>query len=59
MRRGKIFTHPSLFEGSGYVFAEALVNRMNVVSFNVGYAQKNSNWFIADNEEDFISITNE
>jgi glycosyltransferase involved in cell wall biosynthesis len=58
MQRSKIFVHPSLFEGSGYVFAEALVNGMNIISFNVGYAQKISKWFIADNEADFASITN-
>ncbi len=54
MQRCKIFVHPSTFEGSGYVFAEALVNGMNIVSFNVGYAQKHPKWFIAKNEEDFL-----
>lgn len=57
MQRSKIFVHPSLFEGSGYVFAEALVNGMNIVSFNVGYAQDNPKWFIANNEEEFFTIT--
>lgn len=57
MQRSKIFIHPSKFEGAGYVFAEALVNGMNIVSFNVGYAQPHPKWFIAVDEEDFISIT--
>jgi len=57
MQRSKIFVHPSLFEGSGYVFAEALVNGMNIVSFNVGYAQDNLKWFIVNNEEEFFTIT--
>lgn len=56
MQRSKIFVHPSNFEGSGYVFAEALVNGMNIISFNVGYAQSHPKWFIAKYEEDFISI---
>jgi glycosyltransferase involved in cell wall biosynthesis len=57
MQRSKIFIHPSKFEGSGYVFAEALANGMNIISFNVGYAQLHPKWFIAGDEEDFISIT--
>lgn len=57
MQRSKIFIHPSKFEGSGFVFAEALANGLNIVSFNVGYAQSNPKWFIAKNEEDFIDIT--
>jgi len=56
MQRSKIFVHPSTFEGSGYVFAEALVNGMNIVSFNVGYAQPHPKWFIAKSEEDFFNI---
>ena len=57
MQRSKIFVHPSLFEGSGYVFAEALANGMNIVSFNVGYAQKNPKWSIVNNEEEFSTTT--
>ena len=57
MRRSKIFIHPSNFEGSGFVFAEALVNGMNIVSFNVGYAQEHHKWFIAKDERDFINLT--
>jgi len=57
MQRSKIFVHPSKFEGSGYVFAEALINGMNIVSFNVGYAQNHPKWSIAKDEKDFINIT--
>ena len=57
MRRSKILVHPSKFEGFGFVFAEALVNGMNIVSFNVGYAQKHHKWFIAKDEQDFIKLT--
>ena len=57
MQKSKIFVHPSGFEGSGFVFAEALANGMNIVSFNVGYAQKSEKWFIAKDDIEFISIT--
>jgi len=56
MQRSKIFIHPSKFEGFGFVFAEALANGMNIVSFNVGYAQPHPKWFIAEYEQDFINI---
>jgi len=56
MQRSKIFIHPSTFEGSGYVFAEALVNGMNIVSYNVGYAQQHPKWSIANDEEGFINL---
>lgn len=57
MQQSKIFVHSSSFEGSGYVFAEALANGMNIVSFNVGYAQQHPKWFIAKDEEEFLKIT--
>jgi len=56
MQKSKIFVHPSKFEGSGFVFAEALVNGMNIISFNVGYAQEHLKWFIAKDEKEFIQI---
>jgi len=59
MQRSKIFVHTSIFEGSGYVFAEALVNGMNIVSFNVGYAQKHPKWFIAEDDQHFVELTQE
>jgi len=57
MQRSKILVHPSKFEGSGFVFAEALANGTNIVSFNVGYAQKHPKWSIANDEQDFKIIT--
>ncbi|MDH3269442.1 MAG: glycosyltransferase family 4 protein [Ignavibacteria bacterium] len=56
MQKSKIFVHPSKFEGFGYVFAEALVNGMSIVSYNVGYAQNHPKWFIAKDEQDFMNI---
>lgn len=52
MQKSKILLHPSLFEGSGLVFAEALANGMYLISFNVGYANENEKWFIAKNEDE-------
>ncbi|MCW8810878.1 MAG: glycosyltransferase [Ignavibacteriaceae bacterium] len=56
MQRSMILVHPSTFEGFGYVFAEALINGMNIVSFNVGCTQNHLKWFIAKDEQDFINI---
>lgn len=56
MQRSKILIHPSSFEGFGYVFAEALVNGMYIVSFNVGAVKESHKWFIAKNEKEFINI---
>jgi glycosyltransferase involved in cell wall biosynthesis len=57
MKQSKIFIHPSKFEGSGFVFAEALANGMNIVSFNVGYAKQSEKWLIANDNNEFISYT--
>lgn len=57
MQQSKIFIHPSKFEGSGFVFAEALANGMNIVSFNVGYAKQSEKWLIANDDNEFISHT--
>lgn len=54
MRRSRILLHPSLFEGSAMVFAEALANGMNIVSFNVGYARETHKWKIANDENDML-----
>lgn len=56
MKNSKIFVHPSKFEGSGFVFAEALANGMNIVSFNVGYAKQSEKWQIANDDNEFIFI---
>lgn len=52
MQKSKILLHPSLFEGSGLVFSEALANGMYIVSYNVGYAKENNKWNIARNEDE-------
>ncbi len=57
MKRSKILFHPSKFEGSGMVFAEALANGLNIVSFNVGYAQEHPKWKIANSVEEMVSNT--
>jgi glycosyltransferase involved in cell wall biosynthesis len=57
MKLSKILVHPSKFEGSGFVFAEALANGMNIVSFNVGYAKHSEKWLIANDDNEFISHT--
>ncbi|NNJ52717.1 MAG: glycosyltransferase family 4 protein [Ignavibacteriaceae bacterium] len=57
MQRSKILIHPSMFEGSGFIFAEALANGMYIVSYNVGYAHSHPKWFIANDNQDFIKIT--
>lgn len=57
MKQSKIFVHPSKFEGSGFVFAEALANGMNIISFNVGYAKQSEKWLIAKDDNEFISHT--
>jgi len=57
MKQSKIFVHPSKFEGSGFVFAEALANGMNIVSFNVGYAKQSEKWLIAKDDNEFIYHT--
>jgi len=59
MQQSKIFVHPSKFEGSGFVFAEALVNGMNIISFNVGYAKPSDKWFVAKDENDFVLLANQ
>ena len=55
MQNARIFLHVSLYEGFGYVFAEALANGMYVVSNNVGAAVNSEKWIIAENEEEFSS----
>ena len=57
MQRSKVLVHPSKFEGSGFVFAEAFANGMNIVSFNVGYAHEHPKWWIAKDDQEFIDIT--
>lgn len=52
MSRSKILLHPSENEGFGMVFAEALCNRMMIVSREVGTAAAAPWWAIAENPEE-------
>jgi glycosyltransferase involved in cell wall biosynthesis len=56
MRRSKIFIHPSRYESFGYVFAEALVNGMTIISRRTGAAFECEKWFIAENDDDFCNL---
>ncbi len=65
MRDSKILLHPSEFESFGYVFAEALKNGMNIVSFPVGFAETSERWTVARTEAEmteavkrFLAVTN-
>lgn len=53
MRRSRILVHPSLYEGFGYVFAEALASGTHVVSFAVGCARPHAHWRVAADEGEF------
>jgi 1,2-diacylglycerol 3-alpha-glucosyltransferase len=55
MKKSKIFLHTSLYEGFGFVFAEALSNGMYVFSGSVGAAAPSEKWIIAENNEQFSS----
>lgn len=59
MQQSKILIHPSKFEGSGFVFAEALVNGMNIISFDVGYAKQSDKWYVAKDENHFVLLAQE
>ena len=57
MARSKVLLHTSSFESFGYVFSEALFYCAAIVSFRVGAAQPGKQWFIADKEEELVSLT--
>jgi len=59
MRKSKIFVHPSRYESFGYVFAEALINGMTIVSRRTGAAFVCEKWFIAENDDDFSILANQ
>lgn len=56
MRRSRVLLHPSLYEGFGYVFAEALASGAQVVSFRVGGARAHPRWHITDDAAEFPSL---
>jgi glycosyltransferase involved in cell wall biosynthesis len=59
MSEATLFLHTSLFEGFGYVFAEALYSGMKIVSFNVGSSKSSSKWKIANSKDEMIQFCTE
>lgn len=51
MARSRVLVHTSAFESQGYVFDEALLNGMSIVSFEVGTAEASSRWRVAHDPE--------
>ncbi len=54
MAKSKILLHTSSFESFGMVFLEALQSNMKIVSFDVGFAKKSSNWFVCKTEDEML-----
>jgi len=55
MSNSKVFLHTSKFEGTGYVFLEALNNGMKIASFKCGVAKESNNWKIATTKIELVS----
>jgi 1,2-diacylglycerol 3-alpha-glucosyltransferase len=55
MNNSKVFLHTSKFEGTGYVFLEALNNGMKIASFKCGIAKESSHWEIASTPTELVS----
>lgn len=54
MSQSKILLHTSTYESFGMVFLEALHSKMNIVSFDVGFAEKLDDWFICETRNEMI-----
>ena len=54
MQNSKVFLHTSTFETQGYVFLEALMNGMNIVSRKVGIAKQGISWQITEDIDGFV-----
>jgi glycosyltransferase involved in cell wall biosynthesis len=54
MADSKLFLHPSIHEGQGYVFAEALYSGMTVVAFKVGNLVKSERVILCENKMQMI-----
>lgn len=59
MARAKVLVHTSRHESQGYVFDEALLNGMSIVSGEVGSARPLSRWRIASNGQDMAGMVRE
>lgn len=56
MQRGRLFVHPSSYEGFGVVCIEALQAGCHVISFCKPMKQDIEQWHIAKNKEEMIQI---
>ena len=52
MKRSKIFLHTSSYESLGYVFVEALMFGLTIVSFEVGIAEASEKWKVCKTEDE-------
>jgi glycosyltransferase involved in cell wall biosynthesis len=57
LSRSKVLFHPSTYESFGLVFAEALQLGVKIVSKKVGIAESGDNWYIFNNEEEMMRMT--
>lgn len=46
MARSRVLVHPSRYESQGYVFLEALMQGMSVVSYPVSIASPSERWSV-------------
>ncbi|MBL0036133.1 MAG: glycosyltransferase family 4 protein [Flavobacteriales bacterium] len=51
MARSRVLVHPSRYESQGYVFLEALMQGMSVVSYPVGIASPSERWSVVSDPE--------
>ncbi|HRH36750.1 MAG TPA: glycosyltransferase family 4 protein [Flavobacteriales bacterium] len=52
MGRSRVLVHTSRFESQGYVFNEALMQGMHIVSYAVGIAEASERWSVIDDLDD-------
>ncbi len=55
----KVMVHTSSYESFGFVFNEAIINKVPIVSMQIGLAQESSFWKIAKNKMNFVNNINE
>jgi glycosyltransferase involved in cell wall biosynthesis len=59
MARSRVLVHPSRYESEGYVFLEALMQGMSVVSFPVGIADAGERWRVVEDVPAMIAAVTE
>ena len=52
MKRSKILLHTSNYESLGYVFEEALMSGLTIVSFEVGIAEASERWKVCNSGDE-------